>query len=866
MKEKETKDRISSEKTPRKQVKTKEKPATQKKRPSAGKKSKSDKYPDVKFKSAGVSKESKKTPSKKMQLLKKLTKIENLPKTVQDSIPFRGFTRDGVVETSPGVFTKCYKLKDVNFQIATADDQVQIFNGYRDLLNSFDPTVRWEFTIFNHEVDKRETLKNIKIAPQRDGLNQFRQEYNQILLNAMKKGNNSIVQDKYLTVAVEDINEEHAISTLNKLDGELNIAIRRISKAETHPMSSLERMQLLYNIYNQDFDYRMITGVDENGKEIFDMNMLAKSGLSVKDMIGPNSFDFSSGKRFMIGDTYGQALYLDHVGSQLSTKFMSDLSDIQTNMLISTTYEAIDNAKAMKIVKNRLSEIEQRAVEVQQRNSNSGYFGALPPEIEKAQDSARGIMNELMNHDQKLFLMTMTVVVFARTVDQLNEFTRMVKTVASRNLAPIKVRDYQQEMCLNTALPLCRNDLIQAERLYTTDSVAIFIPYNSEDLIQKNAIYYGLNQTTKSMILYDRLTGNNYNGLIFGYSGSGKSFTAKAEMVSVLLGHPNSQVFVVDPQGEYAPFVHAFGGQEINLSPGGHQYINPLDLDITENDEAGDPITAKSDFIISMFGIIVGRNRPLSPLETAMLDKATRKIYQAYTKMLEETGKTVDISQCPTLSDLYHELKNQAREREEAGTLADILYQYAVGSFDTFAHQTNVNTNARLVVYNTKNLGTGMKELGLYISTNDILNRMIANSKNDIYTWFYIDEFHILLESPGTTLFLKRVWKIARKWLGVPTGIMQNTEDLLRNADTRAIINNTSFVIMLKEPMMDRDNLAQLFNLSAAQLDYITDSDPGHGLIYNGKVVLPFANEFPRKGKLYSIMTTSHDVEGAEFK
>lgn len=810
----------------------------------------------------------KNSPKKKKMAstLKKLAKIERLPKTVQDSIPLRGFMQDGIVETSPGVFTKSYKLKDVNFSIATEEDQALIFKNFMDLLNSFDEHTKWEFTIFNHEIDKRKTLESIHLPMQQDGLNKYRTELNKIMLNSLKTGNNSIVQDKYLTISIEDLNAEHAAITLRKLDKEINKGLKRISKIDTTPMSSYERMQLLYSIYNQNFDYRLITGMREEDKsEDFDLAWLEKCGLSVKDLIGPNSIDFSNSNRFMLGDTYAQAFYLERVPPYLTSKFITDLSDVQSNMLISTTTEGIDAEKSIKLVRNQLGNIESRVAAIEKRNGEGGYFGALPPELERAQKNARSLMSDIMERNQKLFLTTFTVVVFARTLEQLDENVKIVKSVAAKHICPLKSMKFQQEFAFNTALPLCRNDVF-VERLYTSESNAVFIPYNSEELIQKNAIYYGLNQSTKSMILYNRLSGSNYNGLIFGYSGSGKSFIAKCEMISVLLGQPNSQIFVVDPQGEYAPLTKAFNGQEIVLSPGSTVYINPLDLDISPDESGSDnPITTKLDFVITLFSIIMGKNRTLSPVHTAILDKCVKRIYRPYIEMLEKKHITTDISTCPTLSDLYQELLIQKDEREEAGQLADILYQYAVGSFTTFAHRTNVNTDARFVVYNTKTLGTGMKELGLFISVNDIWNRMIRNSKRGVYTWFYIDEFHILLESEGTTQFLKRIWKMARKWLGVPTGIMQNTEDLLRNADTRAIVNNTSFVIMLKESQMDRQNLATLFGLSTSQLEYITNSDPGYGLIYNSKVILPFGNDFPKNTKLYSIMTTAHDVENAEF-
>lgn len=797
--------------------------------------------------------------------LKKIAKIDHLPKNVRESIPVRGFMGNGIIETTPGTFTKTYRLKDINFTIAPDEEQMVIFQHFIDMLNSFNENIHWEFTIFKHEIEKKETIQNIRVLPQKDGLNKLRQEQNGILLGNLKKGNNSTQKDKFLTVSIQDKDVKHAVMQFKNLDTLISQKIRRITGYDTEPLSTQERIKNLYTIYNQDTDYRLATGLYDN-KEVFNLSYIEKCGLTIKDIIAPSSMDFNPGRKdmFMLGDIYAQALYLDRIPSFLSSNFMSDLADLPCNMLLSSYFETIDSAEAHKLVKNQMASIEAQAAGVQKRNAEAGIFtSTLPPDLERSQNSVRSLMEDITTRDQNIFYITFVVVIFARTKEELLENSKLVKDTADKHMCSIKSLKFQQEFALNTALPLCRNDLF-VDRLYTSESAGIFIPFDAQEIMQKNAIFYGLNQVSKSMILYDRTTGDNYNGLIFGYSGSGKSMTAKWEMASVILSKPEAQVFVIDPQGEYYPLASALNGQEIKLSPGSHTYINPLDLDIsTDSEDDVDPITMKSDFIISMFNIIVGKNRSLSPIHTSIIDTCVRKIYRSYIEELSRSGETCDTSKCPTLSDLYQELKMLQNEKFEAGQLADILAQYAVGSFDTFAHRTNVETNARFVVYNTKQLGTGMRELGLHICINDIWNRMIANSKKNIYTWFYIDEFHILLESEGSTVFLRRIWKMARKWLGVPTGIMQNTEDLLRSEDTRAIFNNTSFIMVLKEPMMDRQNLQLLLNLSPSQLEYITESDKGCGLLYNGKVTIPFMNKIPKNTDLYKAMTTAHDTANA---
>lgn len=817
-----------------------------------------------------IIKKKKKKVSDDNSILKKLAKIDYLPKNVADTVPIKGISVQGIIETYPGTFTKSYHLPDINFSIATLDEQINIFRNYMDLLNHFGEGTKWEFTIFNHEIEKKKTVESIRILPKKDGLNHYRQEYNRILLDNLQHGNNSIQKDMYLTVAIEDVDSEHAATVLRRIDNELANSVKKITKQDLVPMKLMERIKLLYDVNNQDNDYRIDTHIydkTEPNEESFSLPYLVKSGHSVKDLISATSYDFSPGRYFQVGEMYAKTFYLDRVPTNLTTEFLADLSDISCNMLLSVTHEAINSENAIKMVKNEIANIEAKASSIQKRNLEDGIFGALPPKLEKSQESARSLMADITKRNQKLFLITLTMTVFARTREQLDIIEKSIESVSNKHLSPMKPLDFQQEFGFNTSLPLCRNDL-KVDGLFTTESAGVFIPFNSQEINQRDAVFYGLNKQTKSMLMYDRFTGNNYNSLIFGYSGSGKSFTAKNEMMQLLLKHDNIQIFVIDPQGEYAPLTEILNvnGQEIILAPGSRVYINPLDLDLTEDDKKeNDPIAMKVDFIQSLFTTIVGQGA-LSPVAKSIIDKCVRKLYKPYIQYLQDNNLTVDLTKCPTLSDLYQELLLLKVEKYEAGQLAEYLYQYAVGSFDTFAHRTNVNTNAKFVVYNTSSLGSGMTELGLQICISDIWNRVQSNAKKGIYTVFYIDEFHVLLESEATTLFLKKIYKMARKWLAAPTGIMQNTEDLMGNKDARAILNNTSFVLMMNSQHDDQINLAELFNLSPSQLEYITDAPKGHGLMFNGKVTVPFGFDFPKNTDLYQAMSTSNDKKKNEKK
>lgn len=793
----------------------------------------------------------------------KKNKKMKLPKTVQESIPYTHiFDTDGIIETKPGVFSQAYKLEDVNFKTAPDSEQENMFLRFGELLNTFGPDSRFQISIFNHYADKQTTIKDICLDPQKDNLNPMRQEWNNILMHQMSKGKNNLTQEKYLAITTADDSAEEACKKLDSMSIEIKKSINRITKSKSIETASItERLETLHSIYNQDDEGMFENSYnEEEDRFVFDINQLYKAGLTSKDVVGPSGFEFKH-NYFKMGNTYGRALYLEGIPTWLSTDFISDVADIECNMLVSVNYEPIDQADAMKMVRNQMISIDGQVGKMQGKAAEEGYSASIPPELERAQKRARELMEDLIGRDQKLYYVCFTVVVFGNTKEELKTNSDAVVRVGRRHLAPIKTLYFQQEQGLNTALPLATNYL-HTKRMYTTDSASVFIPYTSQELHQKSGFYYGINPDTKKMILYSRKLGKNHNGLIFGESGSGKSFAAKCEMLMALLKSDHNQVYVIDPDSEYSKMAKALDGEIIALSPGAKVYINPLDMDIDYAGD-GDPVALKSDFVVSMVEIMLGNGQTLSSEAKSMLDRCVKNIYRPYLEHMMVVRKenpkiTCDKEASPTLNNLYQEL---LRQKDLLATqLAKTIEMYTTGSYSTFAFRTNVETNARFVVYDIKGLGTGMKDLGLHICTNDIWNKMIENRVKNYWTWFYIDEFYLLLRSESTAQFLMEVWKRCRKWNGVPTGIMQNTEDLLRSATTRNIFNNSSFVMMLSLPQIDRTNLSTLLQISDAQLDYITNSDKGCGLLYNGKVIIPFANEFPKDSPLYEIMSTTDET------
>lgn len=789
--------------------------------------------------------------------LYKVAKIEKIPKNVSDSIPFTGILKNGIIETIPGTYTKTYKLSDIDFLDASEEDEQHICEAFQEFISSIDQRANFQFTIFNYKSDKKETLKQVRFLPQKDSLNKYRSEMNNIILGALQNGEESISRDKYITVSIKDVDVDHAVQTLNKIDIQINNGLRTMC-GEPAALSSTERLKLLHSIYNQDYNYKLSSDIFEDPE--FNLNSVFKNGLSVKDIIGPSSMDFNNPNYFMLGETYASTLYLDHIPGKLTTKFLADFYDIQYPMLVSTTTERIAADKALKLVKSKLSAIEAKSAEITSRNAKDGILTDAPVELQNAQNSAREIMQNITVEDQELFLTTLTITVFAPTKEKLLNVIALVENVADSKHAPIKVLPQQQEFAFNTSLPLCRNDLY-TDILFTTESECALLPFSSRDIYMPNSIYYGINRLSKNIIMYDRKTGNNYNGLIFGSPGSGKSFIAKVEMIENRLRDPNAQVIIIDPQGEYAPLARNLKGQEVKLSVNNKfskAHINPLDIDLGDDDAEVDAVSAKIDYLLSFFNIIRGEDGlKLSPSETTILDKSIKRIYAPYIDYLEREGKTCDVSRCPTLTDLYEDLKLLGRDNDDAKSLSEELYSYTHGSFNCFAERTNFETSAKFVIYNTKALGSGLLNLGLYVCLSDIMNRIIQNHKKGIFTYVYIDEFHMLLQSPDATKFVTRIWKTVRKWGGIPTGIMQNTNDLILDETADGIFNNTSFMLIMYSSKEDRDNLQVNLGLSDTQISFVSKPEPGCGLLYNGKFASPFKLIIPKDSEIFELIDTN---------
>lgn len=785
-------------------------------------------------------------------------KTQHIPKTMSQSIPYELVYASGIMEISPNEFSKSYYIPEVNFKTANNENQANIAETYSNFIGSFDPSIRVEITIYNKTIDIMEFQENVMIPYSSDNLNKYRDEYNQMLIQKMAGAKNNLETVKLLTLSLHADNIEEATQRFSQLDNTVIEGMADMTKRNTEPLTYLDRLEILNSIYNQDASSPLYQKRTICGREVesFSLENCAEQGITTKDVIAPEGMAFSSDKS-AFGNTIAKTYYVSNYPTWIKGTFLTSLSSLPINMLVSAYFKCIPQEEAIKLIRRKRTNIASALVDIQKKAYRGGFDPSLiSPDTQTAKDETTEMMDDMTKANVRLFTATIVITLFAPNEEKMTEYEKLLKAEASKALCSVKLLKYQQEQGFNSSLPL-GNLQINAERLMTSNTIASIIPFSVREVRQKTGKYYGLNAASGNMILYDRTTDLNPNGCILGMPGSGKSFAAKREILNILLS-TDDEVYIIDPEGiDYSPMAEAMGGSVIKLAAGSNLFLNPFDLNIENTDDNNNPVKVKADFIETICEIAVGGKYGLSPVEKTMIGRAIMGIYTDYMKHLKMVGKSIDIEAAPTMLDFYNQLL--AQQNIEAQNIALSLERYVKGAFDIFSHRTNVEINNRFTVYNIKEIGAGLKELGLHICLDHIWNKMISNKEKGKRTWFYIDEFYLLMQKPTSSAYIAEIWKRARKWDGVPTAITQNVEDLLKNEDARTIINNSSFCILLGQAPMNKKQLSAMLNISPEEQKYISSLKPGMGLIRIGDDIIPMNDSFPKNTELYRLMTTKPD-------
>lgn len=753
--------------------------------------------------------------------------------SAQDTLPFRQMYPDGLCKLDDHTWAKCIEFEDVNYQLAKPDDQTAIFEALCDMYNAHDASIGMQLSLVSRRMNREDFVKRIEIAAQGDHFDHIRELYTQMLRKQLERGNNGLIKTKYLTLTIEARDSKTARARFSRIVMDA-LNHFKVMGALAKELGGKEWLEMLHGVLHPDGD-----------RFSFEWDWLAPSGLHVKDFICPSSLRFGEARRFQMGGKFGAVSFLQITAPEMNDRLLADLLDTDSTILVSLHIRSMDQNEAIKTVKRKITDLDSMKIDAQKRAAREGFdMDIIPSDLATYAGEAKNILRDLQSRNERMFLLTFLVVNIADTKQKLDNDVFRASSVAQKYNCQLTRLDFQQEQGLVSALPLGVNQ-IKIQRGLTTSSVSIFVPFISQELFQGGeALYYGLNATSGNMILADRKQLKTPNGLILGTPGSGKSFSAKREILNVFLV-TTDDIIICDPEAECFPLVHRLGGQVIKISPTSSQYVNPMDMSLNYSED-DNPLALKSDFILSFCELAAGGRNGLEPVEKTLIDRAVRTVYRPY--LADPRPENV-----PILGDLYDEIKRQPEP--EAQRIAAALELYVHGSLNVFNHRTNVDINNRLVCFDIKELGKQLKNLGMLVIQDQVWNRVTVNRSEGKSTRYYVDEFHLLLRGEVGSWSVE-IWKRFRKWGGIPTGITQNIKDLLASAEIENIFENSDFIYLLNQASGDRKILCERLNISNQQAAHISNSGPGQGLIFFGNVILPFMDHFPQDNELYSIMTT----------
>lgn len=754
-----------------------------------------------------------------------------IPRSVQQSIPIRRIYSSGIWQMGNGKYSKTWQFSDVNYALASREDQEGMFRSYCAVLNALPTDATTKITINNRHLNKTTFENTVLMQAQKDGMNVYREEYNQLLSDKAAESNN-LVQDKYITISVQRKSVEEARTYFRRLDTELTKYFGQLDSA-IYPIENNERLRIFHDFFRPN----------EAEYFAFDITDAMKKGHDFKDYICPDGIRFCA-DCFEFSGKVGRVLFLRDYASYIKDEMITKLSDFSRNLMLSIDILPVPTEEAVKEVQSRIMGVESDITRWQQRqNDRNNFTAAIPYELEQLRGEHKEFLDDLTTRDQRMIFANVTLVHIADSKEQLDADTETLQAIGREQLCQFSVLRYQQEDGLKTALPYGVRK-IKTTRTLTTESAAVLMPFRTQEIQDQGGIYYGINAVSKNLLICNRKKLLNPHGFVLGVSGSGKSFSMKQAITFIALS-TNDDIIVLDAEREYGDLVRALRGEVIEIAPNSPHHINPLDIGSGYGADEN-PVALKSELLMSICEQQMGVGQ-LGAVQKSIIDRCTANVYRTFRKKGENRQ--------PLLTDWWQEVKAQPEpEAQEVALAAELFVR---GSLNVFAHETNVDTQSRILAFDLYEMGEQLKLTALNVVLEEIQNRVMANRAAGKYTWVFLDEIYLFFKYPYSAQFLYRAWKRFRKYAAAMTGATQNVEECLKSETARLMFANCEFLVLLNQAATDRAELVKLLNISKNQLGYVTNAVAGHGLLKVGGSIVPFANDFPRSGELYRLMTTT---------
>ena len=773
--------------------------------------------------------------------------------SVQETITFEQMSPDGICLVKPGYYTRMIEFYDTNYKLLDTEARKRMLEKYSEILNSFDPDVKVQLFLFNHLTDTRKVMEKFNVPLRNDGHDSLREEYSELLKNLYSTSTEGVRKSRYFIIGVEAKNLKEARSRLedivtNVFDGfdKMGVIARVVD--------GTERVKLLYEYFNQ---------YNPEGFS-FSYQDMKETGDGVKDYIAPQKLDFGRAGIAKTGDTYICTRYLDLECASLNETHMESLLEPNLCFSVSMHMQTIEPEKALKMTRKSLTDVQSSKINQQKKAFESGADNdVISNRIVQEEKNVNELLRNLNESNQKLINTTIIITTFGRTRKEAESVQEKVfskfKAITCRSF----VLKHTQEAAMNAGAPIGICNLEQQRKILTKD-LGIFAPFRTQELFRDGElIYYGLNSLSKNMIVADRKQLTNPNGLILGASGSGKSFSAKREILGCYTC-TGDDIIVCDPEGEYYTLVEAIGGTVVKLASSSKDFLNPMDITVKDRHDR-EELKIKSGFLITLCDCIAGGNAGLANDEKGIIDRCIDRVYDRY---FEDPVP----EKMPILEDLYNELIGYQPDytlpqeltmaaKQKALRIANSLAMFVHGSQNYFNHRTNIDSHNRIICFDIRDLDSQLKELGMLIVQDAVWNRVSHNRERKVSTRYYCDEFHLLLKEKQTVKYSVEIWKRFRKWGGIPTGITQNVYDILSSSEVEAILSNSNFIYILMQQDNDRQILMEKLGLSETEMEYVIGARRGCGILRFGDAVLPFEDDYPRDTESYRMMSTKLNEE-----